>query len=740
MTQCNIKNRNHKKNLIATCSYALLFLVITGILMAILYIPVDRFLEQKLKAWLYNQGIEAEFAITHLTTNKIKVENLRLSNSESLALTTAIITYNIEDLRNKKVNNITLDGLNIVVSQTEDGQITVRGLEPIIPVPSPSEKEDFQLPDLPFETLQVSNAHITFKPYEAAAYTMHGDITLRSDYTGNINISKAIMPVKNHVVTLSNITLTRPTLAEIYALHVQSATINDASHLAIGTIDVTFSMEDVLARQINTLELSKLHASIAQNKTGQFTIKGLEDLAFPTKTETPDPVTETKPVAEPKFELPELPFKQVTIKDMAFNVTPYQGETITASGNMRFHSDYSGALHITEASVPLKGEEFLFTNFSLNRSIATEPFAMNIENITHITAKKAYFAPLKIDGTITPARDMQDINGTIHIQDLRELWRLNLNVHAALNTGDWKLNFEQPVMNFETGILQPDMIFPVLRGAMQQVKGEISASGSLSKKGKNAIKSEGRITFSNMDAVIKDIPVNGVNGDISLSSLVPPASRGQQTVKINEIVLGLPLSKGQMQFALDKSGKATFDSSTWHWAGGTLKTGGATLNIYKPELPDITLSAKNIALEELLSGLLQKGISATGQLTGVLPVTFTKEREAMIIDGELHTEQGGIIRYKPQDDSPLQKGGSMQTDILLAAIENFHYSVLSMSINSKDAHALEVMLHLEGNNPELYNGQKIILNINLNGNLLDIVQSGMNVYTLPERLQEQLMQ
>lgn len=111
----------------------------------------------------------------------------------------------------------------------------------------------------------------------------------------------------------------------------------------------------------------------------------------------------------------------------------------------------------------------------------------------------------------------------------------------------------------------------------------------------------------------------------------------------------------------------------------------------------------------------------------------------MIRNGRLDTKGGGVVRYVPGAESALQKGSSFQTDLLLQAMENFHYETLYMTINSKTPEELEVALHVKGRNPELYSGQTIELNVNLTGNLLNAVQSGMDIYTLPERLQEQLV-
>lgn len=496
----------------------------------------------------------------------------------------------------------------------------------------------------------------------------------------------------------------------------------------VESIKATYTLSGLRERHIDTLEISGAHIAITSDADGKPVIAGLEAL-MPVSNGTSEELT-----------LPPLPFNQLVVTDTTLTYHAPKKAPISITANATLNKDYSGDLHIAEVTLPAATDEILLTNIHLSRKTGDAPIALSIENIAHLTGKKAYFTPLKASGEFTIARDTPSLSGIMTVQDLRERWTLNATGNARPSAGTWNIDFEQPVMTFESGTLQPDMLFPVLRGAMGQVSGSASLKGSAGKTADAPMHSRATITLNKMGATIKDIPVSGVDGKIALSSLYPPATEGKQSIRVQEILLGLPLKNGTMQFTLAKNGKVTFSPSTWDWVNGQLSTAGASLNLYKPALPDVTLWAKGLALEQLLSGLLKQGISASGTLSGIIPVHFTKNREAMIQNGKLGTENGGIVRYIPNADSPLQRGSSLQTDILLSALENFHYDTINMTINSVDEHELKVLLHVKGRNPELYNGQTIELNINLTGNLLDIVQSGMDVYTLPERLQEQLMQ
>lgn len=545
-----------------------------------LLLPVDKILEKKLKTWLLEQGIAAEFTVSTLTSDRVVINNVAISGENAPTISRIHATYNLDSLRSKRVETLEISGLEITLTETEDEALHIAGLPSFL--------------------------------------------------------------------------------------------------------------------------------SSQNRKKGSGA-------------------------------LPVLPFQKLTAKDVQLS---YRGkkQTATLATHLTLYNDYTGELRITEARFPLNGDEIVMSNMRLGRATPDAPFAFILENIAHITSEKAYFIPLSATGEMTLARDNRSISGTMVVNDLRKLWTLTAGGNAQLDAGTWNLNFEQPIMHFESGIIQPDMFFPVLRGAVSQATGAVSFKGSMTKAANAPMSSQGQITFGDLAATVKDIPISGVNGTVALSSLYPPATKGKQTISAEEIVLGLPLKNGQMTFTLHKGGKITFFPSNWEWANGKLHTAETSLNIYKPALPDITLSAKGLALEELLSGLLQQGISATGHLSGTIPLYFTKEGDAMIRQGKLATDAAGIVRYNPTGGSPLQKGSSFQTDILLSAIENFHYESVTMTINSKSAEELEVLLHVKGRNPELYDGQTIELNINLTGNLLDIVQSGMDIYTLPERMQEQLMQ
>jgi hypothetical protein len=58
-------------------------------------------------------------------------------------------------------------------------------------------------------------------------------------------------------------------------------------------------------------------------------------------------------------------------------------------------------------------------------------------------------------------------------------------------------------------------------------------------------------------------------------------------------------------------------------------------------------------------------------------------------------------------------GGNQAMNLVVQALQNFHYSVLNSTIDYDEQGKLTLGLRLEGRNPELRGGQPVVLNVNL---------------------------
>lgn len=148
---------------------------------------------------------------------------------------------------------------------------------------------------------------------------------------------------------------------------------------------------------------------------------------------------------------------------------------------------------------------------------------------------------------------------------------------------------------------------------------------------------------------------------------------------------------------------------------------------------NVTLSIEKLSVESLLETLTGGRVSATGTVSGTLPVTVGADGVLTPGQGSLRADDGGLIQM-PRELIP---GDNEQVDVVRNVLENLHYTVLSAAVeNGKDGR-VGVRLSLEGRNPEAYNGRMVKLNVNLTGDILDFVRQNIMLFNNPEKLLEQ---
>ena len=110
----------------------------------------------------------------------------------------------------------------------------------------------------------------------------------------------------------------------------------------------------------------------------------------------------------------------------------------------------------------------------------------------------------------------------------------------------------------------------------------------------------------------------------------------------------------------------------------------------------------------------------------------------MIEGGELAATGPGWLRYRSdQVPAALQAGGE-NVSLLLQALENFRYEALRITLDGRTDAEMDIGLHVEGANPDLYDGYPIEFNLDLEGELANVLRSGLATYTIPERIRERM--
>ena len=269
---------------------------------------------------------------------------------------------------------------------------------------------------------------------------------------------------------------------------------------------------------------------------------------------------------------------------------------------------------------------------------------------------------------------------------------------------------------FSPGKVELQTLLPVLRGAVTRMSGKASYIADIS-IAEGRVASSGEATLNNVGFVTSAATFEGLNGTVKLASLLPPRTRGPQTLRLRMLEAGLPMSNGVVVFNMDKDGLHIVDAR-WPFAEGqvVLVSSGNVLG----SDARFNLALEGIDLAVLLQTIEIPGLSATGRISGAIPVVL-RNGDPILLDGELAAEERGIIVYRGAgtDIAPGE-----ETKLLADALRNFHYTELTGGLSGNANGDLVLRLGLKGANPDLYEGYPFAINVTLEGSLADVIRRG----------------
>jgi len=308
--------------------------------------------------------------------------------------------------------------------------------------------------------------------------------------------------------------------------------------------------------------------------------------------------------------------------------------------------------------------------------------------------------------------------------------RLPVAVRHDFESGAGQANVQIAAMPFEVGGLQPHDVFPAVDlRSLGQVGGAVSGQATL--RWADALSTSAQINLSGIRLSGVGYAASGISGTLTFSSLDPPRTAGPQALSIDLLDVGAMLRNGRAQMAIVAGNTVTVTDARFTWAGGMLSAAPFTIPLDNPNT-SINFSAGGIDLTTLLTELPVDGLSATGVLDGTVPVRIVGD-SVHIDNGQLQSRGPGIIRYA---SGGVGEGQDEGVQLLLDAIENFHYESLGVSLDGRTGGDLTVGLSIRGANPDVYDGYPIALNVNVSGALDDILSEGIQTLTIGDRARE----
>lgn len=178
----------------------------------------------------------------------------------------------------------------------------------------------------------------------------------------------------------------------------------------------------------------------------------------------------------------------------------------------------------------------------------------------------------------------------------------------------------------------------------------------------------------------------------------------------------------------------TITAASFPFKEGTLSARNVVVPLDRKKNITVNLEVNKVSIGALLQTLTGSRVTATGTVSGRVPVILKKDGSYSLGKGALNANGGGII-HMSADAIP---GNNAQIDLVRKILENLNYSVFSAAVDTTGGQGIMVRLSLEGSNPDVYDGRLVKLNVNLSGDILDFIQQNAMLFTNPEKLLEQV--
>jgi len=289
-----------------------------------------------------------------------------------------------------------------------------------------------------------------------------------------------------------------------------------------------------------------------------------------------------------------------------------------------------------------------------------------------------------------------------------------------------------PELIFTPEGLQPQSLVKALRGKIAEVDGAVSAQIKLAFAAGQPLQSSGTAQLKSLNFGTLPGPLSNVSTQLSFSSFFPLQSQGRQTLSVAKFDPGYPLENGVIEFELIPDGVKVY-SARW-----PLGTGEISLEpfdwLYSAAENRVIMRVDNVSLGEFLNEIGDGAVEATGDIEGMLPIVLSGV-DVKVDSGYLRVKDGGTIKYNSeqidsvadyaQDDNDAVAAlrEHRYRDAVFQALKEFQYRSLDVKMDGPLDGAIEVGIEFDGSNKDVLNNQPFRFNINIEGELLNILRS-----------------
>ncbi|WP_337879666.1 YdbH domain-containing protein [Rheinheimera sp.] len=303
---------------------------------------------------------------------------------------------------------------------------------------------------------------------------------------------------------------------------------------------------------------------------------------------------------------------------------------------------------------------------------------------------------------------------------------LVLNHQLKPTQSQYQLSWQLPELFFLAG--NPLKLGPAWPELLTVQRGKLSGQGSvLLDRDSYALQSgEQQLQLSGIDAIWDRSELKGLNGSLVLKHSARDwqlSSKALELAQINHGMVAGPVRlAGSYQFMPDKPQAGVLQLNQLQLAlfSGQVQVKPGRFDLSQAQQFELELT--QLQLADLLQQRPESGVSGRGSISGLIPLRWSAQG-VTVEQGQIAAlAPGGLLKFDADKAKALaQSNQGMQ--VLMQALQNFHYSVLSAEVSYATSGQLLLALQLQGKNPDYENGRAIHLTINLEENLPALLAS-----------------
>jgi hypothetical protein len=342
----------------------------------------------------------------------------------------------------------------------------------------------------------------------------------------------------------------------------------------------------------------------------------------------------------------------------------------------------------------------------------------------------------ELDIDIANRNSSLELAGLLRVAD-RDLLQIDSTFNTENLVGE--LHAETPTLEFESGSQSLSQWFFQAPFTADLIAGTLQGGADLSLEtdddGQWLFNGPLNLTLDKLSGFFQETAFIGLSTQLGgqMQNSTDFKSDSPHSFDLKSVDPGLPIE--DIHFLYDIDTRESFVNVTNFNArlfGGQAHSDGVRFDWSAPS-NQITLELERIDLASMLSLAAYDSIRATGLVSGTIPIRLTGSSPT-VEAGNLQVEApGGAIRYSPSSGS---SSGNATLDFVNQALSNYQYDLMETAVEYLPTGELELGVRLQGHNPDMNNGQRINLNLNISDNipaLLRSLQSGRSIADALER-------